>query len=237
MPDSALPDWALSDPASVGPPLARHDLVRVAPAAWTLVLAGRPDLAEVPHLPGWAEAGRPLIVRRYGPGEDRASVPLGLPLPPRDGKRRIGLALPADRLGRVPAPTLASVRAAAPAAWQAALDALVALGAVHGCPPRPFGGLLWQGLTGLPYLTATSDLDLLWPLPRGGVDLAALLAGIAAIARTAPMRIDGEVLLPDGAGIQWRELTEAPAGGQVLAKALDRLSLRAVADLLPRAAA
>ncbi len=61
---------------------ARHDLVAAAPAAWDALLAGRRDLDGVPHLPGWAKAGRPLIVRRRVPGEGDDLVPLGLPLPP-----------------------------------------------------------------------------------------------------------------------------------------------------------
>lgn len=51
---------------------------------------------------GWAEAGRPLIVRRFAEGESRLRVPLGLPLPPRaDGPRRIRVALaPEGQIGR-----------------------------------------------------------------------------------------------------------------------------------------
>ena len=48
------------------------------------------------------------------------------------------------------------------------------------------------------------------------------------------MRIDGEVVLADGAGIQWRELHEAR--DTVLAKHRDRLELRDVASLRARAA-
>jgi phosphoribosyl-dephospho-CoA transferase len=45
------------------------------------------------------------------------------------------------------------------------------------------------------------------------------------------MGIDGEILLPDGAGLHWRELRDAPEDGSVLAKSLDRLALQAVAGL------
>lgn len=202
-------------------PHRRHDLVRAAPDAFAALLRGRPDLDGAPHVADWAQRGRPLIVRRYHPGEDRARVPLGLPLPPTAGKRRIGLALPADALTPLPGPTLAAARGHAPAAWQPVLDALLAHAAAHRLTPRPFGALLWQALTGLPYLTGASDLDLLWPvtdLPPG------FLAGLARIAAAAPMRIDGEVVLPDGAGLHWRELHEAD--GAVLAKHLDRVEMR-----------
>ncbi|KOX55932.1 malonate decarboxylase holo-[acyl-carrier-protein] synthase [Methylobacterium fujisawaense] len=210
-------------------PFRRHDLVRVDPAAWDAWRADRPDLGAVPHLEGWASAGRPLIVRRRVPGETGDAVPLGLPLPPADGKRRIGLALPASALSPVPAVSLTEAAAHAPASWGPAVDALTALGRRHGLVPRPFGSLLWQAVTGLTYLSAASDLDLLWPC-RVPVPVG-LLDGIAAVAETAPMGIDGEILLPDGAGLHWRELRDAPEDGSVLAKSLDRLALQAVAGL------
>lgn len=213
----------------------RHDLVRVAPETWARHLDARPDLQGVPHLATWARFDRPLIVRRYHPSEDREAVPLGLPLPPADGKRRIGFALPADDLEPFPAPSLADVAEAVPTAWRPSIDALILLGARHGIVPRPFGALLWQALTGLAYLTPTSDIDLLWPvadwLPPG------LLGEMADIAANAPMRLDGEVILPDSAGIHWRELHEAREGGEVLVKHRDRLEMRPVAASRGRIAA
>ncbi|MBE7249070.1 MAG: malonate decarboxylase holo-[acyl-carrier-protein] synthase [Actinomycetospora chiangmaiensis] len=207
----------------------RHDLVRADRAAWAAWLDARPDLVGVPHLRGWVEAGRPFVVRRRVPGEDAGAVPLGLPLPPADGKRRIGLALPEKALTTLSPMSLSDVAGDAPAAWRPAIQDLVAIGAAHGITPRPFGSLLWQAVTGLTYLTATSDLDLLWPcrvpVPAG------LLPQIRAVADAAPMRIDGEILIPDGFGLHWRELLEAPAGGSVLAKSLDVLALRPVDPL------
>lgn len=213
----------------MGQTLRRHDLVRVDPAAWAAWRGTRPDLSGIPHLDRWAETGRPLIVRRRVPGEGGEAVPLGLPLPPADGKRRIGLALPITALTRVSAPGLAEAADHAPAGWHPTIAALVALGRDHDLDPRPFGSLLWQAVTGLAYLSATSDLDLLWPCPTPVP--AGLLAGLDAVAQTAPMRLDGEILLADGAGLHWRELRDAPEGGSVLAKSLDGVTLRPVAAL------
>ena len=208
----------------MAPEPARHDLVVADPGAWADCLATRPDLDGVPHVARWAALGRPLIVRRLVPGEGTDRVPLGLPLPPADGKRRIGLALPADALRPVSAPGLADAAPHAPTAWRPTLDALLALARDHAFTPRPFGALLWQAVTGLAYLSATSDLDLLWPSP--GPVPRTLLSGLARIDATAPMRLDGEVLLPDGGGVQWRELFEAPGGGLVLVKYRDRVAMR-----------
>ncbi|GLS46124.1 phosphoribosyl-dephospho-CoA transferase [Methylobacterium brachythecii] len=214
----------------------RHDLVRVDPAAWAAMLRQRPDLDGVPHIAGWATAGRPLILRRYFAGEARDLVPLGLPLPPADGKRRLSFAFLPDKLTLHPPVAPADARAAAPEAWQLTLDALITLGASHGLTPRPFGSLLWQAATGLTYLAATSDLDLLWPLPTQTIP-AGFLVALARIADAAPMRLDGELLLSDGAGLHWRELLDAPDTGEVLAKHIDRLEMRPVAGLRGGAAA
>lgn len=209
---------------------ARHDLVAADPAAWGQLLRGRRDLDGLPHLAEWAEARRPLIVRRFAPGEGLELIPLGLPLPPADGKRRIGLALPPDAVRSITAPTLAEAASQAPRPWQPAIDAVLALAGAHHLVPRPFGALLWQTVTGLTYLSPTSDLDLLWYCPKTAP--ASLLGGLARIDAGAPMRLDGEVLLPDGGGVQWRELHEAPEGGTVLVKYRDRLAMRPAADLI-----
>lgn len=205
----------------------RHDLLDVPPDAWAALLAARPDLDGVPHLAGWARAGRPVIVRRRNPGEAAGLLPVGLPLPPADGKRRVGLLLdPGIARGRPPV-TLQAVRPAAPASWHPTVDALVALGRAQDIVPCVFGALLWQALTGLTYLTDTSDLDLLWPVGES-VDRG-LLTGLADIAAAAPMRLDGEIVLPDGAGLNWREVHEGEPAAAILAKGLERVDLRALA--------
>ncbi|ACL58085.1 malonate decarboxylase holo-[acyl-carrier-protein] synthase [Methylobacterium nodulans] len=207
----------------------RHDLLDVDPGAWAAMLAQRPDLDGVPHVADWARHRRPVIVRRRHPDEEPGSVPVGLPLPPADGKRRIGFALPPGAVRPRPPVTLSQVIRGCPTAWSPTLAGVVELGRRHGLVPRLFGGLLWQSLTGLTYLSETSDLDLLWPvgaLPRD------LLAGLAAIEARAPMRLDGEILLPDGGGVNWRELHAAAPEDTVLVKHLDRLALRKASSLL-----
>ncbi|WP_431311011.1 malonate decarboxylase holo-[acyl-carrier-protein] synthase [Methylobacterium nigriterrae] len=208
----------------------RHDLLDVEPAAWAAALAGRPDLAGAPHLAGWAERGFPVIVRRRHPGEASARVPVGLPLPPADGKRRIGLGLAPEAVRPRAPVTVARALDAAPEAWHPTLRAVIGLGERHGLMPRVFGGLLWQSLTGLPYLSATSDLDLLWPV--SGPIARGFLDAIAAIEARAPMRLDGEILLADGSGLNWRELRAPGEAGTVLAKHRDGLALRAVGPVL-----
>lgn len=181
-------------------PLARHSMVKASVSAWTAVMNRYPELASEPIVAGWIHAGRPLIVRRPACSDVVGMIPLGLPLPPSHGKRRIAVSLAAaDIVASAPPPLLADAAAAAPAHWRETIDQLLQL-----LPEtRTFGSLAWQHLTGLPYLTERSDLDLLWPLSS-----ATLPSDIAGIAKQAPMRLDGEITGPAG-GVQWRELTGA----------------------------
>lgn len=207
--------------------LIRHGVVRVAPHAWGAVLAAHPALADAPPVVReWAARGWPLMVRRAGPCDAGApGVPLGLPLPPSLGKRRIGVVAPEAAIVSVePPPAIAGLRAAAPAGWRATLDRLDAIARRHGVGCRAFGSLAWQAMTGLTYLSSGSDLDLLFDAPVGPdaeAVLAALLDDVAALADggEVPMRIDGEVIRADGAGANWRELrTALTARGEVVAK-------------------
>ena len=181
----------------------RHELLWIDPAAWGAVIAPTPFAAH-PLLARWAERGWPVIMRRRQPCDAADRLPVGVPFPPDEGKLRIDLQVAhrAVRSRRPPLP-LTHVASSAPVDWQTTLAELNRLGARHAVEPAPFGSLLWQHLTGQRYLSPTSDLDLLWSL-CGDCEIGALLAGIAAIERVAPMRIDGEIILPDGGAVNWR---------------------------------
>src|SRR5271165_4792320 len=154
-------------------PYRRHAMLTPAPQAWAALVAGRPDLAGEPLVPGWADAGYPLVVRRPVCSDAADEIPLGLPLPPAHGKRRLALTLaPAGILHASPPPLLADAAGDAPGKWWDCVEELIKLDP----KTRVFGSLAWQHLTGLSYLTHGSDLDLLWDLSLGA-DLDALLAG------------------------------------------------------------
>jgi phosphoribosyl-dephospho-CoA transferase len=182
--------------------LGRHTLVKASAAGWTAAMRRYPELAREPIIEGWARAGRPLIVRRPSCSDAAGMIPLGLPLPPSHGKRRIAVALaPGEIVTSAPPPSLADAAAAAPCPWRETIDLLLQL-----LPEtRTFGSLAWQHLTGLPYLSDGSDLDLLWPLSSAR-QAGTLPSDIAWIANQAPMRLDGEIVGAAG-GVQWRELT------------------------------
>jgi phosphoribosyl-dephospho-CoA transferase len=84
-----------------------------------------------------------------------------------------------------------------------------------GVEVRVFGSLAWCLLTGLNYLTARSDLDFILSLPHSR-DIAELMTELGAIDSAAPMRLDGEIVREDGAGVHWRELHSGAR--EVLAK-------------------
>ena len=169
------------------------------------MLRARGRLASVPYVAPWARRGWPVIVRRATNDDDPALVPVALPLPPAAGKLRLAVQLPPEAIReRLPPLTLRAAREAAPLSWEPVVTALLALAELAGVEPRVFGSLLWQRLTGLGYLAATSDLDLLWPVADAAC-ADRLVQRLASIAAESPVRLDGEILLPDGGGVQWRE--------------------------------
>lgn len=183
----------------------RHQLIRLSRGAWRRILGSCTDDADIDALQAWARHDWPVIVRRPAPG-DPAGVPVGLPLTPARGKRRIALLVsPTDIASTAALPTFADVAAAAPASWRPCLTILDDLMAIYTIEAGVFGSLAWQHLTGEAYLSASSDLDVAWSFPARR-QLANFLDDLADIEACAPMRIDGELVRTDGAGVNWREL-------------------------------
>ena len=216
---------------------ARHDLILVAREQWLLVIAtntARRSLSEAQAalVARWGDLNWPVIVRRAAPNEAPGGLPIGLPLPPSPGKMRVALSVPFDVSWRlVEGVALADVRDIAPIAWRDAIDAIVSLAHSLALIPRVFGALLWQSLTGMTYLHAASDLDLLWPVADAAA-LDPLLDGLSRIEAAARVRLDGEVLT-SGGGVNWRELAAARRGrtGFVMIKSTDRVGLVPVGSL------
>jgi phosphoribosyl-dephospho-CoA transferase len=202
--------------------LHRHDLVYLSSAAWRSLLDRRDDLSAEPLLVDWVDRGWPLVARRPAPDET-AGLALGLPLPPSAGRRRVAVVMRSENIVGHKSPLrLREVIAAAPEAWKPTLVRIEELAARHGVEARVFGSLGWRSLTGLDYLTAQSDLDLLLTLPGNG-SCARLAADLGQIESAAPVRLDGEFVRPDGAAVNWRELHAGAR--QVLVKAMAGVEL------------
>jgi phosphoribosyl-dephospho-CoA transferase len=162
------------------------------------------------------------------------TIAVGLALPPAQGKRRIALSVAADDIARHTLPLLLSdALANAPAAWQPSLAELDAAAIHIDIELRVFGSLAWQALSGLPYLTPQSDIDLLWhPLSH-----TQLQRGIALLARweqTSGLRADGEVLFGASGAVSWREWATLKSGDdqRVLVKRASSAELVAARELL-----
>ncbi len=213
--------------------LRRHDLLRVKPAAWQAMLRCHPGLADLPLVADWALREWPVIVRRRMVGDLANGVPAAIPLPPSHGKRRLAFGFASGAaVVALPPVLLSDALRAAPAKWQPVAAALLELGEAVGMTPRVFGALLWQHATGLPYLTDRSDLDLLWFISDERT-AALLVEGLLRLDADGPVRLDGELELPDGAAVNWRELAQSDAslGGEVLVKTMDGVELRTRAAL------
>jgi phosphoribosyl-dephospho-CoA transferase len=85
-----------------------------------------------------------------------------------------------------------------------------------------------QALTGITYLTPTSDIDILLH-PRSVDDLHAGLALLQHHATTLPL--DGEIVFPDGAAVSWKEWA-ASGDERVLVKHIGGVRLSGKAPLL-----
>ena len=149
--------------------------------------------------------------------------------PAADGsKQRCAIQVPIACISRRQAPLrLTALADIVPAHWRAPLAALLADSARNSCALSVFGSAAMQALTGVSYLTAQSDLDLLLH-PRS---LAELHAGLAMLLRHAgALPLDGEVIFPGGAAVSWKEWTGG--GERLLVKHIDGVRLATKAELL-----
>ncbi|PPQ21274.1 malonate decarboxylase holo-[acyl-carrier-protein] synthase [Bradyrhizobium sp. AC87j1] len=210
-------------------PAGRHDLVFVSPDGWRTMLDLHGDLGCDPLVAHWAELGWPTIRRRALPCET-AGLALGLPLPPSAGKKRLAFLAGLDDIVAVARPpSLKKARASAPPHWRMTLDHLDELALRHSAHARVFGSLAWETLTGLDYVTAGSDLDLLLETSPE-TDLDRLVADLAAIESQAPMRLDGELMRAEGAAVNWREFQAGAS--EILVKSIEGVTLRDRGDFI-----
>ena len=206
------------------PLLLRHDWVWLR-QDWQRHL--RSPLEPLAHaeLTDWLAGERPLVVTRRLPGDSLDDLRLGLARP---GRWRIALHLSVNAIARLSlSPSPLEVLGDAPGDWRERLDWLVALGCEQRVPMGVYGSLAWQHFAGSAngqYLTCQSDLDLLF-MPSSWTAVERLVKELTASEGCLPgPRLDGEIILPDGGGIAWRELAARPP--TVLVKTIDSVELR-----------
>lgn len=210
--------------------LPRHTLVWLLPTAAGQIERGLPPVQQ-DQVRRWLAQGRPFVRRRPSVLPE-TGLSLGMPLPPQLGRERIGITASQGLVRSVaPPPRLAEVISAAPAAWRAPLAKLAARLELLQTPARLYGSLAWQYLTGMEYLTASSDIDLLLPV-NTQQQLKGVLAALVDWEQETGLRADGELMLPTGEAVAWRELVREPS--QVLVKSLAGAALLPWQALLER---
>lgn len=160
--------------------LRRHAFVRLAEGAWELAV---PEGGDIATLREWLAVDRPLIVRRPCLSDDGREAFLGLALP---GKKRMAYRVPVEQVRFVDQPPL----------WEDALPIFA------GHTVRLFGSHAWQALTGLTYVTESSDVDLL-------LDIHCLEEWEKFLAQKLTLppspKIDLEIVLKGDASFNWAE--------------------------------
>ena len=214
--------------------MARHTLVWLRPEFRAVVAAQVTDGAMHTQVDAWLAADLPLVVARQPDTIAPDTIAVGLALPPAQGKRRIALSVAAKDIVRYTPPLLlADAIAHAPAEWQPALAELHDAAINIHIKLRVFGSLAWQALSGLPYLTPQSDIDLLWH-PNSHTQLQQGIELLARWEQASGLRADGEVLFGGSSAVSWREWATLKSGDsqRVLVKRVSSAGLVDASELL-----
>lgn len=213
----------------------RHNRVWLSAQGWKHVLQSAPP-AFHEHIRAWSQADWPVIARRADADADNDEVCLGLAMPPQPGcgsKPRISLRVGKTDVVRVlPPVALESLTAVIPKKWRAAYALLLQDASASQLSFQAFGSVALQAVTGLAYITPSSDIDLLfYPTRRSQLRQALSLLEKHAVH----LPIDGEFVFPTGDAVSWKEWGQATGAGngpRVLAKGRQSVRLATTADLL-----
>lgn len=211
----------------------RHNQVWLSGSGWQCACAAASP-AHLSALQRWAANDWPLVVRRSEYVLPADSLGLGLALPPdaqTSVKTRIPLTVTLNEIARHQPPlAFSAIASAVPSAWQAAYTELTHELDAAQLDLRVYGSLALQAITDLPYLTATSDIDVLFS-PRTHAQLQQGLQILKSYAQHLPL--DGEIVFPSGRAVAWKEWANAVnSSHKVMAKSMTTLNLMNVDDLL-----
>jgi len=139
--------------------------------------------------------------------------------------------LPRDGVAaHAPSLALDEVIAQLPPAFSNALTLLARAAARERIVLRVFGSAAWEAQTGLGYLRADSDLDLLAE-PTTRAELKSVLALLQRTQERVAMRLDGEIVFPGGDAVAWREWASVNSESRMLVKNVSRVALVSRSDL------
>jgi phosphoribosyl-dephospho-CoA transferase len=217
--------------------LQRHTSVWPSATGYASLASQSRDSTAHAALELWSAQEWPLIVRRANDGELRSddTIAVGLALPPSLGKQRLKFQLMRDGLAmHAPPLTLDNlIDTVSDPLFQRTLTPLARSAAREHMVLRLFGSAAWQAQTGLDYMHADSDLDLLAE-PGTRAELESAIALLERAQRDVEMRLDGEILFPGGDAVAWREWREAKDANRVIAKNVAGVALVSRNDLLKR---
>jgi phosphoribosyl-dephospho-CoA transferase len=207
-----------------GAPIRRHDWVYLRAGCEPRLAAGDARLQSA--VQRWIADDRPLVATRR---VNEAQVSLGLALHEGGRIARIGCAVaPHDVLRHRNPLTVEEALQVLGDVDGAALRRFADAIAGHALQVGVYGSTAWQYFGGRSYRHAASDVDVVCDVASvAGID--ACLAAFRDGTRRVRSPLDGEVRVPGGRAIAWRELDAACAGGAQVVLAKDERGVALVA--------
>lgn len=212
--------------------MRRHDRVYLRPGAGHGFPGAMVSPAIRAAVAAWIADGRPLVAARQA--EDCPELLLGLSLPLAMARQRVALLVHADDIADVRPPLgLGDCLGGQGASEQSILLTLERTLQQAGIGLGVFGSLAWEVLSGEAYRHPESDIDVICDIANR-VQLETALAALTEAAEALPCRLDGELRLPGGDAVAWRELatTYGDRRRSVLVKGEHRVALKSLTDLL-----
>lgn len=213
--------------------MRRHDRVYLRPGAAVAFPGAAPvNPATRVAVAAWIAAGRPLVAARQP--ESGGQLLLGLSLPLALERQRVAVLVDSAEVAEVRPPlALGACLGGQSPAVRAVLTTLEGALRQAGIGLGVFGSLAWEALSGEAYRHPDSDIDVICEIADRS-QLETALAVLAEAAAALPCRLDGELRLPGGDAVAWRELAAAYGDRQrsLLVKGERRVALKTQAELL-----
>lgn len=207
----------MPDPATTPAAPWRHRRVWLSAALAAQDLRACADDAAARAFIERARTGQPLVGRSAGAGDLAHWLPLGLVLAAKPGsKLRLSCCVARRSIARVAEPLrLREAMGTLPRAMRSVAERLLEFAEAEAMPLAVYGSVFWQHADAGAHLHPRSDLDLL-ARPASADVARRWLLRLAALDAAGPVRIDGEIELPSGDAVSWREL--AAPGRLILVK-------------------
>jgi phosphoribosyl-dephospho-CoA transferase len=184
--------------------LRRHQRVWLDPSMAANEIAGLGD-DEADAVLTWLRRGLPFVCRSASINNLPQRISLGLKTSTEAGGARLGFTIDTRHVRRVQEPlALAEAIDAMPAPMRTAALQLADRSAALAVPVHVYGSVSWQHASRDVYLHGSSDLDIL-ARPASQASAEQWVSAVRIVQAAASVRIDGEIELPCGGAVAWRE--------------------------------